>query len=244
MKASLKILLSLVVLHACVSKITKQNVTVKSVSLNKEVKPDAEIDSLIKPYKRQLDDKMNRVIGYNKIDLVKGEGESTLGNFMVDAIWQKANELNGEKVDIAALNNGGIRTSSLAKGRVTVGNIFELMPFENEIVVLTLTGSQTYKYFAFQGQKKTHIANAKSTFLKPQNLPKTILINGLPIDTLQNYTIAMSDYMASSEPEWIKNVYRKNLNIKLRDLLIDKFEKLSAKNDTAFATIDGRMVFE
>jgi 2',3'-cyclic-nucleotide 2'-phosphodiesterase (5'-nucleotidase family) len=213
-------------------------------TLGTDIKEDTSIVNFIKPYKEKVDADMKRIIGYNKVALEKTDGESTLGNFVADAILSKAQELRGSHIQMAAVNNGGLR-SPIYEGVVTVENVYELMPFENEMVVLTLSGLQTRDYLQYQGQKRIHIAGVKSTFTKAGGIKlKTALINNTPLDTNKTYIITMSDYMAKTDPEWIVDVPREYLNVKLRDLLIEYYEKLTAKKDSVRTQIDGRMVFE
>lgn len=213
-----------------------------SVGVNKDIQPDSATEAYIKPYRIQLEATMNRVIGYTKKELVKSDGENTLGNFVADAILRKANEISPKKVDLAAVNNGGLRVA-IPKGAITVGNMYELMPFENELVILELTGKETYKFFEFQAFKRTHIANSKVKVAKGK--PKEILIGGIALDTNRTYLLALSDYMATSEPAYLKEIKKRNdTGVKLRDMLIEYFEKYYSKGDTADAQIEGRLVFE
>ncbi len=213
----------------------------KSIKIDSTIVPDSAIDAQIRPFRQKLDAIMNRQIGYTKVAFTKTEGESLLGNFVADAIQQKAQKLTSAKVDMGAVNNGGLR-SPLPKGKITVGHVFELMPFENELVLVELSGKQMKEYFNYQIGKKLHISNTKVK-AKGKYLSEAY-INGNPLDTNQTYTIAMSDYMASSEPAFIKAVKQTKLNLKLRDLLIQYFEEHTALKDTIQPTISGRLIIE
>ncbi|MFN0050370.1 MAG: 5'-nucleotidase C-terminal domain-containing protein [Cytophagales bacterium] len=240
------IIYQILVVFAIAGCSTKFYPSFKSNKLNAvsaDMAADTAIEHFIIPYKMQLDAKMNRVIGFSKVEINKTDGESALGNFVSDAILRKSNEVYGQKVDMATVNNGGLRTA-LPKGAITVGNVFELMPFENELVVMTLTGSQTKKYFEFQAVKKTHISNTKVKIAKATNRPVEVFIGGVLLDTTKNYTISMSDYMASNEPIWLKDLPRTSTNVLLRDLLIENIEKSGLKKDSLNPKIEGRLVFE
>lgn len=243
MKNFISICTLLLVLIACTSKFYPTFTSSKLNPIATDIKPDTSIENFIKPYKIQLEAKMNRVIGYSKIELTKNDGESTLGNFVSDAILKKTNQIYSQKIDMAAVNNGGLRTA-LPKGDITVGNVFELMPFENELVVLTLTGSQTLKYFEFQAQKKTHVANTKVKIDKSKNFPKEVFIGGVLLDTTKTYTISMSDFMANNEPIWLKDLPKTSTSILLRDLLIENIENSLSKKDTLNPKIEGRLIIE
>ena len=57
--------------------------------------------------------------------------ESLLGNFVTDLCLRQYSNI----ADICVMNNGGLR-SNLTKGEITRGDIYTLMPFENELVIL------------------------------------------------------------------------------------------------------------
>lgn len=83
----------------------------------------------------------NTVIGnddqaYTSIQQGQPYGESQLGNWMADVVRTKA------EANVGMVNNGGIRLSPIPKGEVTVGTIFNLMPFDNTITTVTMTGAQ------------------------------------------------------------------------------------------------------
>ena len=84
---------------------------------------------------------MNDVVGIADISLEKKQPECTLGNFMVDAFLTMAAEKYNTKVDAAILNYGGMRLTQLPAGNVTNGKIFELMPFDNLLILQKLKGA-------------------------------------------------------------------------------------------------------
>ena len=89
--------------------------------------------SIIAPYKAGIDSVMNEVLCISEIDMTKGKPESLLGNFVTDLCLQQYSDI----ADICVMNNGGLR-SSLTKGKITRGDIYTLMPFENKLVILEL----------------------------------------------------------------------------------------------------------
>src|SRR5690606_6510040 len=109
--------------------------------------------ALIAPYRQQVTSKMSEVIGTATTELGKAEYESPLGNFVVDLMLQQTNMIMSEPVDMAQSTNGGLRVP-LPAGPINVGNIFELMPFENELVVLTLDGPTTQELFDFAARTR------------------------------------------------------------------------------------------
>ena len=88
-----------------------------------------------------LINKMDLVLAENETELIKAQSEGTLGNFIADALLQKGIDYAYHPIDFAIVNNGGIRLPSLPSGNITVGKIYELMPFDNMIVVLKVSGN-------------------------------------------------------------------------------------------------------
>ena len=95
------------------------------------------------PYKQKLDLEMKQVIAYSDSALTRDGFEPSVGNFVLMAteefITINKKEIAGNC--ILFMNRGGLR-NNLPIGEITKGNIFELMPFENEIVILTLSGQK------------------------------------------------------------------------------------------------------
>ena len=72
----------------------------------------------------------------------EGIGTGTIGNFVTDAMRERAANALGEPVAMAITNYGGMRKASLPAGDLHVLEIYELLPFENTLVELELTGEQ------------------------------------------------------------------------------------------------------
>jgi len=90
----------------------------------------------------------NEVIGNDATALTKDQvdspyGESQLGNWMADVV----KNYSKSPAEVGMVNNGGIRLSPIAAGDVTVGTIFNIMPFDNTVCTTTMTGLQLKKIF-------------------------------------------------------------------------------------------------
>lgn len=124
-------------LLAC-SSVNTISVDPGSVKLDASHSSNSTIDSLIMPYKDSLSVEMNVVIVKSEVDFVVGRPSSNLGNWVADAIF--VNQTKTVRLSIPTfciLNTGGIR-ASLNKGDITVGDMYKLMPFDNEIVWVKL----------------------------------------------------------------------------------------------------------
>ena len=85
------------------------------------IQADPSVEAIIAPYRSKLDGQMNEVIGTTAKELTYGNGVSLLGNWACDIILKQANTYYGKKVDITAINQGGLRIRSLPKGNITRG---------------------------------------------------------------------------------------------------------------------------
>lgn len=217
-----------------------------SIPLNNTSSEDEALKSLIEPYKSVLDNEMNEVLITSTAEAVKGQPESTLGNLIADiTLWESNNILQKKNLplaDICMLNNGGLRTS-LPEGKIIVGKIFELMPFENEIVVLTLSGEKTLgllNYVARSNGQPLSGATMEIIDEKPEN----ILIGGKAFDPTKTYRIITSDYLAGGGDKmrfFAEPLSYQLLNVKLRDAIINYMRAENKKGNTLNPKTDGRI---
>lgn len=214
----------------------------QALQVDSLIAPEPEAVSLIMPYKERLDAEINRVIGRARYELNKGPVESALGNFVADLTREKASEHSGINVDMGAITVGGIRVP-IAEGPIRVSDIFELMPFENMVWILELTPSQTRQLFAYAAERK-NIAISNSKLLIANDEPLHIEINGETFDSKKRYTLAVSDYLANGGDDmgFLKEarVLRK-LDVKLRDMIVEKVEEEAAAGRPIEAHIEGRV---
>ena len=122
-----------------------------NIEINQKVFSDSSIVKYYQPFKKNLEESlMNTPISYSLETYKKNDGElnSTLSNMFADATYEMSNpvfnKMSGKNIDIVLLNNGGIR-SIISKGNISEKTAFELMPFENSIVVLELNGLSIIK---------------------------------------------------------------------------------------------------
>jgi 2',3'-cyclic-nucleotide 2'-phosphodiesterase (5'-nucleotidase family) len=210
---------------------------------------DTSILRTIAPYKSGLDKEMNEVLIVSESAFSKGEPEGELGDLVADIILEEAAKKYAAKDNIplqfCVLNNGGLRVP-LPKGEITRGKAFELMPFENEMVVLTLTGQQTKQLFDFIAAKNGMPVSGIKMGIK-NSTAVNVLVNGVPFDPARNYTLVTSDYLANGgdKMDFFKSAARTvPLGYKLRDAIIDNFKELHQQGKTLKAKTDGRIYYD
>lgn len=212
--------------------------------INKDIAADSAIIRTYLPFKKQLDEEMNQVLGYSEVAMIKSNElpETILGNFFSDAILQQALKQD-PTIDFAMPSTkGGIRVD-LPKGEIKLSNIFELMPFENELVAFTLKGTDVQELINFiaasNGQPVAgihlKIADRKAV---------DVLIQGKPFDPQKTYRVLTSDYIAGGGDNVLgfKNpLDKKVLGIKVRDAIIGYIKENQAAGKTINPKLDGRI---
>lgn len=206
--------------------------TQKNISINNDLKNDEEFVKIIEPYKQKLDKEMNQKISHTNTDLTKQGDNSNLGNLLADYTFDGADEWAKthlkKNVDAALINIGGIRTT-IGKGDIFLKSVFEVMPFENEVIIVKMKGTDLQGLFDYYA--KTQVNNPVSHLYIETNggqLTKS-LINGKTINPSQDYYIATSDYLAlgGDNMKFFAKGEAIPTGIRLRDLFIDYFKKNS-----------------
>lgn len=217
------------------------------ITSDSDIAQDEEVKELILPYKQQLDAKMNQVIGVCAKELTKKLPESTLGNWASDAVLAQCNKQSKRPLDFAFVNYGGLRIPSIPKGEITTGKIFELMPFDNAMVILETDGhvvQQLFQSIAKRGGWPVS-KGVVCTISKNGEL-KSVLINGQPLDVNRKYRIGLSDYIANGGDKcsFFKGIPMEETGLKLRDAFLQQVKDTQAKGAKINATIEGRIVIE
>lgn len=214
------------------------------VKITNSIKEDSVANATISPYRNKLSEQMSKVIGVSAQPLIKGDIEYNLGNFTADLIRTECEKLTGHPIDFAIMNHGGLR-NTLPQGNITVGNIYELMPFDNELVVLTISSVTAKELFKFMARKKNiAVSNMKITISKDGY--ENVQINGKPFQEGQYYTLAISDYLANGGDDLgcLSNALKKEVtNQKIRDVIITHIENLTKQGKEIVAVTDGRVVW-
>ncbi len=199
---------------------------------------DTDYLAYITPIKADLERELNIPIGYAPEALTVHQPECSMLNWASDALFAMAQQRCPNRVDMAVVNIGGMRTD-WAAGDITRRYIFELMPFDNELVVLTMTGEEILRlceiFVQLGGQG---VAGLRMQARNGKFLSATI--DGKKIIPTAYYTVATSDYLSQGNDGMtpLKNheaVWRSEE--KIRDLYIEYVQQ----QKTVQAKVDGRM---
>jgi len=201
------------------------------------------LKNMLRPYSDSVENSMNITIGSLGGEMTKNWPECSLGAFMTDAYLQMGSDTFRQKVDFALMNMGGIRLGSLPAGTITRGRIFELMPFDNLLVLLRLTGSQVENLLTDVASKGGWpIAGGSYTISGKKAVD--IKIDGKPLDPLKMYVLATSDYIANGgdESNTLKNIPQISLGYLQRDALLAYVKKFASQDKMVPKTVSQNRV--
>lgn len=187
--------------------ILKDGKVIRSEGRLLEIKPedgreDRATLALLNKYKEKVDAVLSEKIGEAEVDL-DGEnvrkGETNLGNFIADIMRHTSG------ADITLMNGGGIRTS-IKKGEVKVKDVYSVLPFDNTIVAIKLTGKQIREALEHgvsgvedeEGRfpQVSGLTFRYSPSEKRGSRIKEISVAGHPINPDREYVVATHDFMA------------------------------------------------
>ena len=237
------------IIAACETESNQQKY-VYNIEINQEVLSDSSIVRYYQPFKKNLEESlMNTPISYSPETYKKNDGElnSALSNMFADATYEMSNpvfnKISGKNIDIVLLNNGGIR-SIISKGNISEKTAFELMPFENSIVVLELSGLSIIKMIDYLRKVKLqHPISGLQITLNNDYSVNEVKINGISIENEKKYYVATTDYLLQGGDKMYflaETTKTTDINYKMRDILIDYFKKydtLKLKSDNRFIRI-------
>lgn len=231
------ILLTLSIFLSCSSGIYKKIDTQSSlININDSLSADNNLEAFITPYRNHITKDLDSVLAHNPItqDKSKGKWESNIGNLLADITLKLSAPIfknrENKQIDFCMLNNGGIR-SIIPAGNVTTRTAFEIMPFENSVIIIGLTGLEVKELATYMiKEKKAHplagiTIHTNSDFTEI----KKIKINDIDIVDNQIYYVATSDYLANGGDRmtFFKNsTIKYDLDYKLRKLFIDYFKSV------------------
>jgi len=196
----------------------------------------------LKPYSDSINKSMNDVIGENDKLLEKKLGTCTLGYFMTDAYLYIAKKEFKTNVDAAFFNYGGIRLLELPAGKITRGKLFELMPFDNLLVLQKIKGSLLKQYLDTLAMDGV-INESGMTIQVSGKKVKDVKIGDKPLDEKMEYTIAISDYMIGTSA-LLKNIPVQNIGYLQRDALIEYLETLTQQGKKITSDKLNRVVYD
>ena len=241
-----------VLILSCQSyKIVNANSTIISVDKNIPEQKFEEIE--LSKYRDSISKEMNKVINQSLITMEVGCPEGLLGDFVSDLsiLYIKKNfPENKFNPDFCILNNGGFR-STLNKGSITIGDIFQIMPFDNYLLILEIKGNEMNDLINYIKEKSTTNISRKSGVplsgirlkISGDKVSRCMISNKM-YDPLKTYKVLTTNYLASGGDDMsffknCKTIF--NTKLLLRDVIIKYIEELGKNNIKINAQFDGRV---
>lgn len=224
--------------------------------IDESIPNDPAVTKMVAAYSPKVRE-LEVVIGKLKGELRKGgTGAGSMGNFVTDGMRLQAGLKTNVPVTVAIMNSGGMRRNTIGEGELRAQDIFELLPFENALITVDLTGELLMKLLgivvdgreAQSGARLTYKINAE----KKSELVGAKLLNARnqarDIDPKGLYTVVTIDYLYRvGGDRWGilragKNM--KELGITLRDAIMNYVKSETASGREIKPNLDGRFVFD
>jgi 2',3'-cyclic-nucleotide 2'-phosphodiesterase (5'-nucleotidase family) len=229
-----------------------QSATLKAqvLPVTEAIPEDAEIQKLIAPLAAEIKASFGLPLVQAPQGLFRGRRgeENLLGYWVADVMRQAARALVGAPVRFAVNNAGGLR-ANLRPGLIKVGDIFELMPFENELVVIELSGAEVIQVVR-EGLLRRGGEPCSGILLKVEGSPEKATLrvtweDGSPIDPEAPVLVATSDYLyagGDSLPTLKKGRKPFTTGLTLRQMLLDHCTAQAKANRELVPPAPGRFL--
>lgn len=201
------------------------------------------------PYQHKVDSVTRPVVGRAASYMAPFGPESPLSNLMPDILMWAAKDYN-EKPDFAVYNIGGMR-AAIAEGDVTMGDIFDVAPFENKICFVTLSGEKVMELFRqIAGNGGEGVSREVRLRMKADGTVTGLTIGGAEVDGKKDYRVATIDFVAQGNDNM--TAFRSGSNVNspqedsnnVRFIMERYFREMAAKGLAVDAKIEGRVVIE
>lgn len=247
-----KLLMMAVLLTSCathyeVSKVSRTRVLIDQ---SYDGKVDAATTSFMQPFKQKVDGEMTPVVGRAATPLEPFRPESPMSNLMSDMLMWAAPQY-GEKVDFSVYNIGGMR-AAIAQGDITIGDVFDVAPFENHLCFVTLSGDKVEELLgqiAYRGGEG--VSKEVRMVITPDNKLTSATISGLPVDVSKSYRIATLDYVSHGNDRLVafksstdRHDISKEEGGLARDVLMRYIKECTAKGLPVESKIEGRIIIK
>ena len=224
--------------------------------IDSSIPDDPAVDQMLAAYIPKVR-ALDTILGKLKGELRKGGmGAGSLGNFVADGMRAQASARLGKRIDLAIMNGGGLRRNTISEGELRARDIFELLPFENALVTLDLSGEQILKLLGVVVSGREAQSGARLTYMikadKSSQLETAMLRDeqgrDQEIDPKATYTIVTIDYLVNVGGERY-SVLREGRNTKpvgltLRDAIMDYVKSETAAAREIKPRLDERFILD
>jgi 2',3'-cyclic-nucleotide 2'-phosphodiesterase (5'-nucleotidase family) len=234
---------------SCTTTYRSETLQYQSYKITNSQPKDSSLLRFLQPYSSNVNRTMNDIVGVAEKSLDKKQPESPLGNFMADVFLQMARDKYNTQVDASLVNFGGIRLNQLPAGDVTTGKVFELMPFDNLLILQRIKGDILQQLLDLTASKGGWPLAGITMQIKSLPAGQTgkkavnVLIGGKPLDPEKTYTIANSDFIANGgdNADMLRSIPQIANGYLMRDAILDYLKQLKAQGRKINAEIENRV---
>ncbi len=202
--------------------------------------PDTLAQRVLLPYKTRVHGTSAEAIGYSQTAMTTGRPESLLGNWAADAVMEYSDFANGKRADLCILNLGSMR-SGMPEGELLLGDVENIIPYEDYLVVVSLRGSDLLTLMGeiaiAQGEA---VSKEVRMSITKEGAMKEVSISGKRVENERIYSVVTLDYLADGYdklPSMAKALDVRKSNICIRDVLVDTVRR----EGTVTSHLDGRI---
>jgi len=210
-----------------------------------DARPDSAAVALLLPYVNKVDSAMQHVLGRAAVSMEAGRPESLLSNLIADVLREAAAKTLGRPADMGLVNMGGLR-SSLTRGDITLENVYEILPFENTLCVMTLKGRVLRQLFENIAVRRGEGVSGVKLVVSEDGRLLEASVGGQPVDDERTYTVATLDYLAEGNDGMYALRQAESSvcppDATLRSLFIGYVERLAKQGKAVTARMEGRIV--
>jgi 2',3'-cyclic-nucleotide 2'-phosphodiesterase (5'-nucleotidase family) len=181
------------------------------VATSKLTAVDPDVQAVVDSWKTLMAPILNTKIGYNSANMTSTGSKTTsdiaLGNLIADSMRYYMD------ADMGVWNNGGIR-ADLPKGDITMNSVYKVLPFGNIPWKVKLTGAQMVQLLAnsFGKYNNIDLQISGASYVAYKKLDGTLdhidlKVAGQPVDLNREYTLAVSDYVATTPAYWVGTTF-------------------------------------
>jgi 5'-nucleotidase len=160
------------------------------------IREDPVVSAVIEGYSRGAESATKRIVASLKLPLFRRGNQYPLGYMIAEA------RRNVLRADLGLVGNGGIR-GDLPGGPITYGQLYEVQPFQNTLVRLTLTGRQLQEVLEHalgaDGSPSAHVAGAVVRYdprRRAGQRVRSVEVQGRALRRDARYTLAVDDFLS------------------------------------------------
>lgn len=192
---------------------------------------DSSYVAMLQPYTDSVGKTMDQVLAKSSKELLKETPNSTLGNFLADAYLEMARVKFDKRANVAFMNHGGVRINRFAAGEITRRMVYEVMPFDNLLVVVEVKGDVLQAYLDKLASEGGGGGVSGITMGIKDKKAVNVLIGGKALDLGRTYIMVNSDYAVDGGGGFtaLKKLKQQRTQYFLRDAIIDYCQQQQAK---------------